>query len=140
MGYDDGVLVSAIVDLAVKRHLTIQQVGSTYQLKQLAKPDGVLPPEERELLSKLFGDTTEVAVSTDWSKALTLAEKALRENLNVEESQTLFRRNRGWIVPGVLLTLGIFAGLGYDRGRCRSLHWHDSVISRHCCLHSRSNC
>jgi len=111
MGYDDRVMVSAVVDLAVKQYLTIQQQGSLYRLTRLKAEDGKLPVEERNLLRTLFWNGAEVAVGGAQAGTMSGAKTTLVNDLNREENQDLFRKNRSWAWPGILLTLATFAAM-----------------------------
>ncbi len=109
MGYDDRVFVSAVVDLAVKGYLRIEQAGSLYSLKRLKAVDGKLPVEEQNLLRILFANGDEIPVAATDAVTFTTAKKTLSGDLELEEKDRLFHKNRRWAVPGVLLTLGVLA-------------------------------
>jgi uncharacterized membrane protein YgcG len=111
MGYDDRALVSAVVDLAVKQYLTIQQEGSLYTLTRLKAEDGKLPVEERNLLRTLFWNRTEIVVGGAQAGTMSGAKTTLVNDLNLEENQHLFRKRRSWAWPGILLTLATFAAM-----------------------------
>jgi uncharacterized membrane protein YgcG len=109
MGYDDRVFVSAVVDLAVKGYLRIEQVGSLYTLKNLKPADGKLPVEEHNLLRILLGSRDEIPVAATDAITFSAAKKTLNSDLELEENNRFFHKNRRWAVPGILLTLAILA-------------------------------
>jgi uncharacterized membrane protein YgcG len=111
MGYDDRVLVSAVVDLAVKKYLTIQQEGSLYRLTRLKAEDGTLPVEERNLLRIFFCSGTEISISAAQAMTITAAKTTLAKDLDLEENPELFHKNGRWAWPGILLTLAAFAAM-----------------------------
>ncbi len=108
MGYDNRAFVSAVVDLAIKRYLTIEQAGSGYRLKRL-KPGGAgLPEEESNLLHNLFADKAEIDISETQASTIDKSKIALTEDLDVEEDETFFNRNRNRMWPGIVMTLVTF--------------------------------
>ena len=110
MAYDDRVMVSAVVDLAVRHCLTIQQEGRAYRLTQLRAQDSALPAEERNLLRMLFWNRTEVVVGHHGDN-LQGAKQKLAYDLDTQENRQLFRKNKAWAWPGVLLTAASCAGM-----------------------------
>jgi uncharacterized membrane protein YgcG len=112
MEYDDRVMVSAVVDLAVKQYLTIQQEGSVYRLARLKEEAGTLPVEERNLLRILFWNRTEISITAAQAGTITAAKTTLAKDLDyLEENQELFHKNGRWAWPGILLTLATFAAM-----------------------------
>ena len=107
MGYDDRVFVSAVVDLAVKGYLRIEQTGSLYTLIKLKTEDGKLPAEERNLQRILFSGGDEVSVAAMEALRFSTAKKTLGRDLDLEENNRLFHKNRRWAVPGILLTVAV---------------------------------
>jgi uncharacterized membrane protein YgcG len=107
MGYDDRVFVSAVVDLAVKGYLRIEQTGSLYSLKKLKNADGRLPPEELNLMRLLFEKSAEVPVAATDAVTFSTARKTLNDDLTLEENKRFFNKNGVWAVPGILMTIGI---------------------------------
>lgn len=105
MGYDDRALVCAVVDMAVKKYLTIEQEGRSFRLTRLRAEDGTLPPEEHNLQHSLFWKSSELAVSAAEATTMIGAKAILTSDLAVAEGHQFFRKNRGWAWPGILLTL-----------------------------------
>jgi uncharacterized membrane protein YgcG len=111
MGYDDRALVCAVVDLAVKKYLTIQQEGRSFHLTKLRAEDGTLPPEEHNLQHALFWKSSELAVSAAEATTMIGAKTILTKDLAVAEGHQLFRKNRGWAWPGILLTVATLVAM-----------------------------
>ncbi len=111
MGYDDRVFVSAVVDLAVKGYLTIEQEGSLYSLKRMKPPAGPLPVEESNLLRTLFSNSNEMEINEGYATRIRTAKTTLINDLNLEENQTLFRKNTKWARSGIVLSVVTFAGM-----------------------------
>ena len=111
MGYDDRALVCAVVDLAVRKYLTIQQEGKSFRLAKLRAEDGTLPPEEHNLQHSLFLNSSELAVSAAESTTMTAAKKKLTDDLSTAEGHQFFHKNRGWAWPAILLTVATLAAM-----------------------------
>jgi uncharacterized membrane protein YgcG len=105
MGYNDRVFVSAAVDLAVKRYLTIEQEGSVYRLKKLRSEDGSLPAEENNLLRILFWNNTELDLCAYASPSIQAAVKTLKNDLDLEENQKLYQKNGSAVFVGIVLSV-----------------------------------
>lgn len=111
MGYDDRVFVSAVVDLAVKGFVTIEQDASLYSLKRLKPPAGSLPVEESNLMRILFSSSGEITISAADAARIITAGVMLTNDLNLEENKVWFRKNTRWAVPGILLSLATLASV-----------------------------
>ena len=105
MGYNDRVFVSAAVDLAVKRYLTIEQEGSVYRLKKLRSEDGSLPAEENNLLRILFWNNNEIDLCAYASPSIQAAVKTLKNDLDLEENQKLYQKNGSAVFVGIVLSV-----------------------------------
>jgi len=111
MGYDDRALVCAVVDLAVKKYLTIQQEGKSFRLAKMRVEDGTLPPEEHDLQHSLFWKSPELEVSNAESTTMVAAKKKFSNDLSAAEGHQFFLKNRGWAWPGILLTVATLAAM-----------------------------
>ncbi len=105
MGYNDRVFVSAAVDLAVKRYLTIEQEGSVYRLKKLRSEDSSLPAEENNLLRILFWNNNEIDLCAYASPSIQATVKTLKNDLDLEENQKLYQKNGSAVFVGIVLSV-----------------------------------
>jgi uncharacterized membrane protein YgcG len=115
MDYDNKAFAAALVNLAVKGVVEISEVDDLYILKRTAKEPGSLAAGEKAILKHLFGNLPGTEIPLEKSnhgtirKALKAHEAALRDNAE----KLYFLRNRGWLIPGLLITLLVFAGVLY---------------------------
>jgi uncharacterized membrane protein YgcG len=116
MGYNDRVFVSAVVDLAVKGYLAIEQEASVYRLRKLKSEDGRLSPEEINLMRGLFSSSNTLAVNALESATFQIAKATLTADLNLKENHALFQKHWGSIWPGILLSLAVFAAIVLTSG------------------------
>ncbi|MEJ2142877.1 MAG: DUF2207 domain-containing protein [Gammaproteobacteria bacterium] len=110
MGYDDKTFSTAIINLAVKGLLRIEQIAEGYQLtRTYPNYKAERAPGEKVLLGRLFRghDSIELNknISSTERNALQMAESAHKMSLNRNYNKLYFKTNSGWIVIGVLLTL-----------------------------------
>lgn len=126
-------LTAAVVDLAVRGWLEIEQRGKKWILRRTGNGAADEPPrEETVLLTGLFGkgvsrllgrplsgrqDTgdpgSEVVLKGSSDPGVRSAVKAFRANMGRRLEKTYFRLNRGWFAVGVAVTVVGFALLAW---------------------------
>lgn len=115
MGYDHQAFAAALVNLAVKGLLEIHDVDNEYRLTRTSQDPEQLVAGEKAILKHLFGSQKGTSITLKRSqhvtirKALKAHEAALRSNCE----KIYFLRNRGWLIPGIVLSVLIFAGVIY---------------------------
>jgi len=105
MDGDPKGFTAAILSMAVKGALTIEDDGDDYELKRGPTAEDALSRGERAVMRKLFSSTSSVAVSRSNQKRLKRARDALQTALDAEYESTYFRRNFRHLVPGLALTV-----------------------------------
>ena len=110
MGYDDKTFSTAIINLAVKGFLTIEQVGKDYRLTRTTpRPELKLAAGENILHTKLFKSRNSIDLSKHTTStertALNAAKSAHKKSLNRDYNKLYFKTNSVWISIGVLVTL-----------------------------------
>jgi uncharacterized membrane protein YgcG len=105
MGFDNKTFAAAVVDMAVKGYLTIEENDGDYTLRRQSGNDAALFSGERRLGGRLFtfADTVEMK-NTNHSR-IQAARDALKDTLNRELNKIYFFTNSSYLVPGVVLTL-----------------------------------
>jgi uncharacterized membrane protein YgcG len=107
MYYDNKVMTAAVVNLAVKGYLRINNDGDTHSLTKL-RTDGERPelaPGERELLAGLFEDGDEIALEVDNHKVMGAARSAHKTSLKDDYKQHYFRTNGGLNIPAIAIVI-----------------------------------
>jgi uncharacterized membrane protein YgcG len=110
MGFDDKVFTAAILGLAAKGYLRVEQ-DSAHEYKLIRKEGyGVveksLTPDEKALAGQLFEDGSTVRLKHDNHARLESAKKALQLSLQGSMEKVYFFTNGRYLWPGV----GIIAG------------------------------
>ncbi len=106
MGYDDKVFAAAVVSLAVKGYLTIQEDEEKTFTLELTGQKADLSPGERAIARKLFSDGRKtIELKQVNHETLQSAKKVLREWLRTEFEKLYFVRNRRYFYPGLALSV-----------------------------------
>ena len=110
MGYDNNTFGAAIVNMAVAGYLTIEEdaggeftLRKTGQLPKLAAGEGAVA-------SALFGSgRQEIKLERKNHRTIAKALSAHKRSLNRDYQKTYFVTNRGFILPGVAISLALLA-------------------------------
>jgi uncharacterized membrane protein YgcG len=109
MGGDEKGFTSAIMGLAAKGYLTIEQDESkTYKLvrrKNATDKDSGLSADERNLARTLFEDGSPLVLENKNHEVLLRARKGLETNLHATIEITSFRTNARYLWPGIVVSL-----------------------------------
>ena len=108
MYYDDEVMTAAIVNLAVKGYLRINDLGSEHTLFKLDAGSDAAPlaAGEKELYDALFEDGKRVVLEQDNHDLLGGARSAHRKSLKQDYKQHYFRINALLNIPAIPIVLG----------------------------------
>ncbi len=119
MGYSDRVFASAIVNMAVKGYLTIEEQKGTFTLKRAAAGESALTAGERKIAGKLFGGGRSIELKQRNHARIGGAVKMLKQSLKADFETLHFARNSSFLAPGVILTALTLAAVAFtapDRG------------------------
>ena len=111
-GYDDKVFTAAMIDMAVKGYLTIEEKNNVFTLKKTgATRDGDLSSEERAAAQRLFpGGVDTRKVGSESRVALHGARIDLVRSLQRTLDKTYFSTNRKYFFVGLLISFAILIG------------------------------
>ena len=105
MGFDHKTLAAAIIDMAVKGHLRIDQDGDDYVLARKTAQTSGLTPEEVRISDTLFAGRELVALEQEQYRLLQSVERAAKESLRRDFERRYFVTNREYFVPAVILSI-----------------------------------
>jgi uncharacterized membrane protein YgcG len=112
MGYDHEVFGAAVLSLAVKGYLTIQQdagalgFGKTFTLVRNTAPKGKpLTADEQVLLGQLFQSGDSLVLKQENHRAVIAARSSHYRSLKSQYKAGFFRINGGWHVLGIFLSI-----------------------------------
>ncbi len=119
MYYDDKVMTAAVVNLAVKGYLEIDNAGEEHKLRKLdpAGATASMAPGEQELYDALFATSDTVTLTNDNHEVLGKARSAHGESLKQDYKQHYFQTN-GYLnlPPIVLAVLTTFVAVNIGNG------------------------
>ena len=105
MGYDDKAFAAAVVDMAVKGAVLIQEEGREYTLVPRDGAKGGLSRDEQLVTAQLFPRGAAVKLEDTNHAIIKAAIDALKKNLKTEMEKIYFVSNSGYLVPGIIITL-----------------------------------
>ena len=109
MGYDQRCFTAALINMAVKRYVRIEEHDGTYTLVRTADGDSELALGERRVAAQLLSSRRLVLEQANHQR-IKKAISALREALQLEYDGKMFLANRRWMIPGLVLSvLGLVA-------------------------------
>ncbi len=119
MGYDDKAFAAAVVNMAVKGHITIEEdAQGDYTFTRKGTGEDALSGGEKRIVQSLFRGGTSIAVKTENHAAIKQAIKDLGRSLAVEYEKIYFLANSSTLVPGLVisaLALAAIVLLGRNR-------------------------
>ena len=118
MGYDNKAFTSAVLDMAVKGFLQIQEDVGVYILCRSKADGGALTLEEKAAAGKLFeGGRTSITLQAQNHVAISAAMAALKAWLKTSEQKIYFVTNGGFMVPAIALSVAMLVGIVSAQGQ-----------------------
>jgi uncharacterized membrane protein YgcG len=104
-GFDNKAFTAAVVDMAVKGYLTIEENNGDYTLRKRNHLEAHLSSGERKLARSLFsGFEDAVELKNQNHSIIGKARDALKSTLDTELNKVYFFRNSMYLIQGVILT------------------------------------
>lgn len=111
MGYSNQVFAAAIISMAVRGIIKIQEKKGKYTLQLTNRQDANLDSCEKQIIKKLFSSYTEIDLVQKNHAAISGAINALKKHLKQNFQKLNFRLNRKFLAPGFLFTLLVLVGI-----------------------------
>ena len=105
MGYDDKAFAAAVVDMAVKGGVLIQEDGGDYTLVRRDATKEALSRGEQLVTAQLFPRGGSIKLENKNHTIIKGAIEALKKNLRMELEKIYFVTNSGYLGPGIVITL-----------------------------------
>jgi uncharacterized membrane protein YgcG len=110
MGFDDKAFAAAVVDMAVKGAVLIQEDDGDYTLVRRDGAKPALSRGEELIAARLFAGGPSIKLENKNHTRIKAAIEALKRNLQRELEKLYFVTNSGYLAPGVAITL---MGVGF---------------------------
>ncbi|MBF0485378.1 MAG: DUF2207 domain-containing protein [Candidatus Omnitrophica bacterium] len=115
MGYDQKIIACAVINMAVKGYLTIEEQDSVRYLRRTEKKEDVLLPEEKDLAKLFFSNGMVLKLSNENYEVIGAGVRQFQRTLARNFENTYFVTNRNYFLIGLALSLavvGVSAALG----------------------------
>jgi hypothetical protein len=127
--FDMKIFSTAIVDMAAKGYLTIEQnKDESYTLVRVANSNADLTRGEKAAVLRLFAGSDSITIAPDNRLVLTAAKRSLKKSLRTEFESIYFMTHAIYILPGILLSMLAIIALAY------STHDYQDVFLLGCIL------
>jgi uncharacterized membrane protein YgcG len=113
MGYDDKCFAAALINMAVKGHITVQEDGGEYRIKKRDGGRAPLPAEEEKMLGRLLGSAPEIELVQRNHASISGAITALKEYLKQKYEKVYFITNRRYFITGLVITALLLLASGF---------------------------
>ena len=113
MGYDDKGIAAALINMAVKGHMTLYEEGGEYLLKKAEKGKVPLSAEEKKILDHLLGTDREIRLIQSNHASISKAITALKEYLKQKYEKIYFMTNRRYFIAGLVITVLMLLASGF---------------------------
>ena len=111
MGFDKKAASVALVDMAVKKYLTIEEDDGEYTLKRTGKIDSGLSVGEKKLAKNIFVGTDSIALKKENHRRISKGMGQFKEALKTEYGKNYFLLNRGYFFGGLMLSLAVMGAM-----------------------------
>jgi uncharacterized membrane protein YgcG len=105
MGFDDKAFAAAVVDMAVKGAVLIQEDDGGYTLVRRDATKQGLSRGEQLIAAQLFSLDGSIKLENENHTKIKAAIEALKKNLKTELEKIYFVTNSGYLAPGIAITL-----------------------------------
>lgn len=104
MGFDHRTFAAAIINMAVKRYLTVQDEDGVYTLIRGKADKKILSPEEKAIAGKLFATSDRIVLKNANHRRVSLGIEALKTWLRLHLEKIYFLTNRQYLIPGLVFS------------------------------------
>lgn len=107
MAHDSKTFTAALIDMAVKRYISIHEEGHKYWIERDTAPESVLSDDELALAESLIGTSARVDFEQQHAAEIQLAILASKRPLEADYQPRFFVSNTGYLLTGILLSVGV---------------------------------
>jgi hypothetical protein len=114
MGYDQKIFASAVINMAVKGHLSIREEEGAYTLTKQDSDKTPLSVEEEKIKSVLFGSGNRISLEQANHEMIKSAINGLKEYLKLKYEKIYFATNKGYFIYGLALSAVVLFLAGFS--------------------------
>lgn len=112
MSYDRKAFSAAVINMAVKGYLEIDEAGDEFTLTQVGSSIDTLTNGERRIALRLFSQGDKITLENENHKVIARAISAFESGLKSEYQHNYFITNMGFLMSGVVLSFMVMAAVG----------------------------
>jgi len=106
MGYDNKAFTAAVISMAVKGFLRVDEEGGKYTLTKVKSDSADLTAEERKIADTLFvGVRNSIELKNSNASTMQSAVNQVKKVLETKCQKVYFFTNRSYYIPGLLLSI-----------------------------------
>jgi hypothetical protein len=105
MGFDHKAFTAALIDMAVKRYLTIREEGGVYTLVRTEEEKMALSQEESKIAGSLLGSDVEMVLENKNHHRIQSAISGLERSMRRTYEKLYFLTNHQYFIPGLVFTV-----------------------------------
>ncbi len=115
MGFDNKAYSAALLNMAVKGYLTIEDHDKTYKLSRVdGADDSLLSRGEAKIAGSLLGGKRSTTLERVHNKSIRKSINALKTLLKNEYQSVQFQTNSWYLIPGIALSLIVLVIAGFS--------------------------
>lgn len=111
MSYDRKAFSAAIINMAVKGYLEIEEADDEFTLRQIGTSPATLTKGEHRIASRLFASSDQITLVNENHKIIAKAISAFESGLKSEYQHAYFNTNIGFFVGGLLVSAIVVAAI-----------------------------
>ena len=112
MGFDNKVFTSAIINMAVKKYITIEEKDGSYTLKRAECDESVLRNEEIIIGGRFFKNRREIKLESLNHEIISGTIREVNNFLRKNYEKIYFLTNKEYFIPGFILSIIFLVGSG----------------------------
>lgn len=121
MGWDNKVMAAALINMAVKGYVKLEESGNVYTIRRANAPSSVLSTEEAVLAEKLLDTKDSLKLESANHMQVQDAIRSMKAVMAHKYQEPYFRTNlkhftMGILLSAVIIVLGILSGPGWGSG------------------------
>jgi uncharacterized membrane protein YgcG len=116
MSYDNKAFTCAVVNMAVKGYLKIENPDGTYSLQRLRTDTSDLTADEKAIANILFEDSDNLWLQNTNHTTISAAIAALKKTLKTAELKIYFVKNSAYMIPAALISLVVILWMAAIHG------------------------
>jgi uncharacterized membrane protein YgcG len=105
MGFDDRTFAAALINMAVKKYVTIVEKDGEYSVRRAQGDKSLLSLEERKAAEKLLPGTEEIELKNTNHAQIGGAVESLKTALRLNLEKVYFLTNQWYLIPGLVFSV-----------------------------------